>query len=388
LRALSVIETLPGGVTVVGTAHVSATSVAEVEGTIRAQRPKQVLVELDPGRLKALRDPEAWQNTDIIQVIRQKKQHLFLLQLYLSAMQGSMGRETGVPPGTELLRAVEVAEEVGAEVVLIDREVAITLKRGFGAMGGWAKLRLFWNVMRQVLTPGQREPVDVEKLLEQDAITEMTEQFAKFAPVVKIALIDERDSFMASHIKERAAFGPLVAVVGAGHLAGIRRLLESPSRIPPREGLLTLPKKRVTFGRVFAYALPLILAAGLAYLLVTSQVEHLKSSLLAYILFTSIGAAAGAAIAFGHPLSILTAAVAAPTKIFHPVLASGWFAGLVEAKVRTPKVADFQAIKQIETLGEFWRNGVVRILLVTALTNLGAIVGNFLTGLYIFRVFG
>ncbi|MEA3202405.1 MAG: hypothetical protein QOI63_71, partial [Thermoplasmata archaeon] len=113
-----------------------------------------------------------------------------------------------------------------------------------------------------------------------------------------------------------------------------------------------------------------------------------KTSLLAYVLFVGGGAAIGCVLALGHPLSILTAAVAAPTKILHPVLASGWFAGLVEAKMRTPKVADFQAIKQIETLGEFWRNGVVRILLVTALTNLGAIVGNILTGIYVFRVLG
>jgi pheromone shutdown-related protein TraB len=389
LAAPSVIETLPGGVVVVGTAHVSAASVAEVEGTIRAQRPKQVLVELDPARLKALRDPEAWQNTDIIQVLRQKKQHLFLLQLYLSAMQSSMGRETGVAPGTELLRAVEVAEEAGAEVVLIDREVAVTLKRGFGAMGGWARLRLFWKVWMQIFTPGSGDaPVDVEKMLQQDAITEMTEQFAKFAPVVKVALIDERDAFMASHIRERAAHGSLVAVVGAGHMAGIRRHLEAPDTIPPRETLLTLPRKRLTVGKVVGYALPLLLSGWLAYLLISGHVEQLKSSLLAYVLFTGVGAALGAALAFGHPLSILTAGIAAPTKILHPVLASGWFAGLVEAKLRTPKVLDFQAIKQIETLGEFWRNGVVRILLVTALTNLGAIVGEILTGLHFAGVIG
>lgn len=384
LPAPSVIETLPGGVTVVGTAHVSPTSVAEVEATIRAQRPRQVLVELDPARLKALRDPEAWQNTDIIQVLRQKKQHLFLLQLYLAAMQGSMGRETGVAPGTELLRAVEVAEEVGAEVVLIDREVSITLKRGFGAMGGWARLRLFWNVWMQIFTPGKGEgPVDVEKMLQQDAITEMTEQFARFAPVVKVALIDERDAFMASHIQERAPHGPLVAVVGAGHLAGIRSHLRSPASIPPRDGLLALPRKRFSVAKALAYALPLLIAGALAYYIINGQAEDFKNALLAYVLFTGIGAGLGATLALGHPISILVAAVAAPTKILHAPIASGWFAGFAEAKLRTPKVADFQSIKHIETFGEFWRNGVVRVLLVTALTNLGAMVGNVLTGLYI-----
>jgi pheromone shutdown-related protein TraB len=255
-------------------------------------------------------------------------------------------------------------------------------------MGGWAKLRLFWNIIRQVFTPGTDEALDVDKLLEHDAITEMTEQFAKFAPVVKVALIDERDAYMASHIRERAARGPLVAVVGAGHLGGIRRLLAAPEAIPPRDALETIPPKRITVGKVLAYALPLLIAGALAYFIINGQAERLKSSILAYVLFTGIGAALGAALALGHPVSVLVAAVAAPTKIFHPVLASGWIAGATEAKLRTPKVADFQAIKQIETLGEFWRNGVVRVLMVTALTNLGALTGNFLTGLYIFRFFG
>jgi pheromone shutdown-related protein TraB len=388
LLAPVVIETLPGGITVVGTAHISASSVAEVESTIRAQRPRQVLVELDPGRLKALRDPEAWQNTDILQILKQKKQHMFLLQLYLSAMQSSMGRETGVAPGTELLRAVEVAEEVGAEVVLIDREVSVTLKRGFGAMGGWARLRLFWNVWMQVFTPGTGEAVDVEKMLQQDAITQMTEQFAKFAPVIKVALIDERDAFMASHIRERAAQGPLVAVVGAGHLAGIRRHLGEPKSIPPREDLLTLPRKRLTVGKVIGYALPLVIAGGLAYFILNGHIEDFKRGIWAYLIFTAAGAGIGAALALGHPLSILTAAIAAPTKVLHGPIASGWIAGFVEAKLRTPKVADFQAIKQIETFGEFWRNGVVRILLVTALTNLGAIVGDVLAAGYIVKTLG
>ncbi|HUR61239.1 MAG TPA: TraB/GumN family protein [Candidatus Thermoplasmatota archaeon] len=380
------IETLPRGVVLIGTAHISATSVAEVEDTIRALRPKQVLVELDAGRLKAIRDPEAWQNTDIIQVLRQKKQHLFLLQLYLSAMQSSMGRETGVAPGTELLRAVTVAEEVGAEVVLIDRDVAITLKRGFGAMGGWAKMRLAWNVMMQVFTPGQAEPVDVEKMLQQDAITEMTEQFARFAPVVKVALIDERDAFMASHIHERAAQGPLVAVVGAGHIAGIRRHLEAPAAIPARDSLNVPPRKRVSVLKLVGYAVPLLIAGLLAYFIMNGQTEQLQRGILAYVLFTCAGGALGAILAFGHPWSILVATASAPLKVFRGPIGAGWLAGACEAKVRTPKVADFQAIKQIETLGEFWRNGVVRVLLVTALVNLGVFIGTWMALVYIAKL--
>src|SRR5687768_11674817 len=135
-----------GGAVVVGTAHISPTSVAEVETVLRERRPARVLVELDAARRKALEDPDAWQKTDLVKVVREGKQHLFLLQLYLAAMQAQMGRETGVAPGTEMLRAMQVGTEIGAEVVLIDRDVSVTLKRGFGAMGFWSRARLFWKV--------------------------------------------------------------------------------------------------------------------------------------------------------------------------------------------------------------------------------------------------
>ena len=209
------IEELPRGVTLVGTAHVAASSVAEVESTIRARHPAKVLVELDPRRLEALKDPEAWRKTDVIKIIREGKQHLFLLQLYLASMQAQMGRDTGVQPGAELLRAVQVADEVGAQVVLIDRDISITLKRGFGALGFWARLRLFWHLWMELMTPAAAEDgkkLDVEGLLKSDAITAMTEEFARVAPPIKAALIDERDDYMASHIAEQARSGlPIVA---------------------------------------------------------------------------------------------------------------------------------------------------------------------------------
>jgi pheromone shutdown-related protein TraB len=380
------------GTTLVGTAHVAASSVQEVEETLRRIRPARVLVELDPRRLDALRDPEAWQRTDIVQVIRNGQQHMFLVQLYLASVQAQMGRETGVPPGAELLRAVEVAGEIGAEVVLIDRDIAITLKRGFAALGFWSRLRLFWHLWSELLTPAASEPgkLDVEALLRSDALTQMTEEFARVAPPIKAALIDERDTYMASHIAEQATRGgALVAVVGAGHLAGIQRhLASSAPAAQSRADLDQLPPKRVTVGTVLAWVLPLAVVAAFVYLAIQGRWTDLASSLGWFALITGSCAALGAALALGHPWSILTAFVAAPIGTLHPLIASGWFAGLVEAKVRTPTVADFQAVKRIETLGQFWRNGVVRILLVTAVTNLGAMVGFWLASGRIAQILG
>ncbi|MEA3190208.1 MAG: hypothetical protein QOD77_790 [Thermoplasmata archaeon] len=374
------IEEVRPGVVVVGTAHISATSVAEVESTIRSRRPAKVLVELDAVRRAALEDPEAWQRTDIFQVLKQKKQHLFMLQLYLGAMQAQMGRQTGVAPGAELLRALQVAHEVGAEVVLVDRDIRITLKRGFGGMGFWAKMRLAFHVAMAVFTPskaGDAQKLDVDAMLQSDAITQMTEEFARFAPEIKVALIDERDAYMASHIHEQAQqAGPtgLVAVVGAGHMPGIRAHLAAPAAIPARATLDELPAPRLTVGKIIGWAIPILFVAYFVWLGVSGNYRQLGEEAVWFILITGGCSAIGCALALGHPLSILTAFAAAPIGVLHPLVATGWFAGLVEAKVRSPTVADFAAIKHMETMGQFLRNGVVRILWVTALTNLGAMV--------------
>ena len=370
------IEELPGGVTLVGTAHVAASSVAEVEQAIRAGRPARVLVELDSRRLEALRDPDAWQRMDIVRILREKKQHLFLLQLYLASVQSQMGRETGSAPGAELLRAVQVAEEVGAEVVLIDRDIAITLKRGFSTLTFWTRLRLFWHLWMELMTPAATEEgkLDVEALLKSDAITQMTEEFARVAPSVKTALIDERDEYMASHIGEqRARGGGLVAVVGAGHLPGIKARLLSNVPPPERRAELDLPPpKRVTVGTVVGWLIPLAIVAFFVYLALTGRFSELRDQALAFVLITGGLSALGCALALGHPVAILVAFVAAPIGVLHPLLATGWFSGLAQAWVRKPTVADFEAIKRIQTLKGFWTNGVVRILMVAALTNLGA----------------
>lgn len=423
------------GITLVGTAHILKSSVIEVEEAIRRIRPAKVLVELDAGRLKALQDPEAWQNTDIFRVLKEKKQHLFLLQLYLAAMQAQMGRETGVSPGADMLRAVQVADEVGAQVVLIDRDVAITLKRGFGAMGLWSRLRLFWKVWMELLTPADPNapPPDLEQAMKSDAITEMTEQFAKFAPEIKTALIDERDEFMASHIREQAGLAPpppaadapapaapapagnepawtlpapgsvpppaqatappipsatpvlpnptpllsqrggIVAVVGAGHLKGINRWLDHPGEILPRERLMEKPPRKFPWGTTISIAISLAIAGLIAWRFPEGGTQFLLNATWWWIGLHVALAGVGGALAFGHPLAVLTGGISAPFTSLIPVgIRSGYLAGIVQASLRRPKVKDFQAIKHVETFAQFWRNGIVRILMVMSLTILGS----------------
>src|SRR5688500_15033381 len=268
--------------------------------------------------------------SSIVRIIREGKQHLFLLQLYLASVQAQMGRETGVAPGAELLRAVEVAGEVGAEVVLIDRDIALTLKRGFGGLGFWTRMRLFYNLWAELMTPAAAEPgkLDVEGLLKSDAITQMTEEFARVAPSIKVALIDERDDYMASHIAEAAAArAPLVAVVGAGHLAGIKARLASstPPTAATRRALEQPPRKRLTVGKVLGWVVPLAILAFFAYLAATGRFAELREQALAFVVITGGLSALGCILALGHPVAVVVAFLAAPIGVLHPLLATGWF---------------------------------------------------------------
>ncbi|MHB8633722.1 MAG: TraB family protein [Thermoplasmatota archaeon] len=399
--AYPVIEDIAPGLTIVGTAHVSPMSVGEVEQAIRSRRPTHVLVELDAKRLQALEDPDAWLNTDILQVLKQRKQHLFLLQLYLANMQARLGSTAGAAPGAEMLKAVQVAREVGAQVVLIDRDIAITFRRVFGAMGIWARLRLSWRFLMEVMTPpepGAPPPEEkLQRIMEtrQDAISEMTDEFARFAPEAKTALIDERDDYMASYLAayvaapgagaagasaESVAPGPTgVAIVGAGHMEGIRRRLKDPHFSVSRSALEAPPPRRFPWVTVFNLAVTLGLFVGVTLLIDRHHGTQAIQYLGWWVALHMVLAGLGAALALGHPWAILVGALAAPIFSLLPVgIKSGWLAGFVQAKVRRPRVRDFAAIKKVETFAQFWSNGVVRVLTVTAMTILGSEVASLL----------
>src|SRR5690606_26793464 len=126
----------------IGTAHVSQKSVEEVERVIQEIRPDTVCVELDEQRHRMLVDQDAWKKLDIFQVIRQKRVLFLLSSLALGAYQRKLGEKLGVSPGAELLAGVKAAEEVGAQVVLADRDVQATLKRTWANLSFWDKLQM------------------------------------------------------------------------------------------------------------------------------------------------------------------------------------------------------------------------------------------------------
>jgi pheromone shutdown-related protein TraB len=245
----------------VGTAHVSKTSVEEVRAAIDTFRPELVAVELDATRHKAITQKEEWEATPFTRLLKGNTLYFFLIQTLLASYQRRMGLEEGVEPGAEMIAAIQAAEAHRSEIVLADRDIAITFRRAFMSMGFREKMRISWELLKALvgLEKEPDGPSTVDELLDHDIITTMMEELGEFAPSIKSVLIDERDLYLATKIREAAASGKkVVAVVGAGHLAGIHRQLEDPEPVSV-ELLEELPKRGVSWGKVVAWAIPFII---------------------------------------------------------------------------------------------------------------------------------
>ncbi|WP_117591116.1 TraB/GumN family protein [Haloprofundus halophilus] len=138
-RAESAPET--GRVRVVGTAHVSADSVREVEETIDAERPDVVAVELDEGRYRQMQG-ETPDDLDPGELLQGNTVFQFIAYWMLSYVQAQMGEKFDVKPGADMLAAVETAQGHGIDVALVDRDIQTTIQRFWARMSFVEKLRM------------------------------------------------------------------------------------------------------------------------------------------------------------------------------------------------------------------------------------------------------
>lgn len=378
----------------IGTAHISKDSVKEVQEAIKKYKPDVVAVELCKSRYEAITEKDKWENTPITSLLKSNKAYLILAQTFLSSIQRRLGKEYGVEPGSEMTAAIDAAKKHHAEVALVDRDIAVTLKRAWRKMGIREKFRLSWEFMKALIgyEEGELEELDLKELMKQDVISAMLKEFGEIAPSVATVLIHERDDYIAKRILDESNKGNMVAVVGAGHLDGIKKRLEKKKIDVDLHDLEQVPKKRVSIAKLVAYSIPVLFVAMLVWLIISRGPNAFNEIINVWIwwfLINGILSAAGAAIARAHPLSIGTAFIAAPFTSLNPAVAAGWFAGIVEAKLRTPVVKDFQNLSQIDSLREFLNNKVIRLLMVVALANVGSMIGTLVAFPYIANlVFG
>lgn len=382
----SVVTELPQNVTrschagreiyIVGTAHVSRGSVQDVAQAIETLRPDTVCVELCEPRYRAIVHQDAWRSMDIFKVIRQKRAVFLLAQLVLTVFYRRLGQHLGVQPGAEMIEAIRQAEQHSARLVLADRPIETTLRRVWGNLNLWNRFKMVAQIAGGMFVSDSVDETLVEEMKNQDQLEHILSAFTKSFPEVKKRLIDERDLYLAYHI-QNAPGERIVAVVGAGHVPGICRVL---GQAPDPQPLLTVPP-RSRWGRVLGWVLPAVVLLLLALGFMRGGAGTGMESICIWVLVNGVFAAAAAALALPHPLTVLTAFVGAPLTSLNPMVAAGWVAGLAQAWLRKPTVADLEDLPaDILTVRGFWRNPVSKILLVVVLANLGSTLGTFLSG--------
>ena len=366
-----------GKIIIVGTAHVSEKSIAEVNEVIEREKPDIVAVELDSARFKAIKGEEQVKEINVKDLLSEGKVYYFMLHWLLAYVQKKIGADTGVKPGAEMMAAIDQAEKSGAKIALIDRDIQLTLSRFWSKMSFFEKLKLFVSLFGASLGFGTQE-IDMETVTNEDVVTQLVGELRKLAPTAATVLIDERDAFMAKNLIDLSNRGKVVAVVGAGHREGLQKYLDNPETLPSIEELTTVPKSGLNWLKAISIAI-ILMIIGMLVLLVFGgyPLTKLLTAMLYLFLAQGILSAIGVLIARGHPLSALTAFGLAWFGFLHPFLAVGWLAGLVEAHFRPPTTEDFKSIMKADTITELMNNRFFRIILVAGLANLGSMVGTF-----------
>lgn len=366
----------------IGTAHVSKHSAEQVKEVIEAEKPDSVCVELDEQRYQTITEGSKWQEMDIIQVIKEKRASLLLMNLAISSFQNRMAKELGIKAGQEMIQGIESAKDVGAKLVLADRNIQITFSRIWGNLGVRGKAILLSQIITSIFSRDSISEEELEKLKEQDTINAMLNEFTETFPRLKKPLIDERDQYLAQKIKE-APGEKIVAVLGAAHVPGIKEEIKKDHDL---KSLRAIPPKS-NWPKIIGWSIPVMILAIIVYTFLANPTAGFAQT-VSWILWNGSLSALGAAIALGHPLTILTAFIAAPITSLNPLLAAGWFAGLAQAYIRRPSVKDFETLSEdVFSVKGFWQNKVSRILLIVVLANLGSSLGTFIGGADVIRVF-
>lgn len=373
-------------ITLIGTAHVSAESVAEVENTIKELKPDSVAIELDEKRADSIRNKDKYRELDIVKVLRRGEGFLLLANLVLSSFQRRMGQSVGVNPGDEMLAAMRVADELGIPSVMADRAIQVTLKRAWAKNSFWGKCKLLATLLSSAFSKEDMSAQDIENIKEKNEMDSMMNELADYMPVVKEVLIDERNVYLAQHIWDSPG-NKVVAVLGAGHLDGVVENLE---KIAAGGEACTGIKQSITeidqipakgvgsklLGWIIPVAIIGLIIAGFIYGGTQLGTKMIKS----WILWNGTCAAILTLLAAGHPVTIIVAFLSAPITSLCPFIGCGFVTAIVQAFMCKPKVRDMETLQDDVTFTGFYKNRILRILLIFILSSLGSSVATFISG--------
>lgn len=365
----------------IGTAHISHESCEEVKKAVEEKSPDCVAIELDEGRYKSLNDAESWRNLDIIKVLKKKQGFLLLANLVLSGFQRRMGTNVGVKPGDEMRAADASAKEKGIPVAMVDRPIQVTLRRAWAVNSFWGKCKLLSALIASAFDNEEVSGEQIENLKNSSEMDSMMKELSDYMPVVKKVLIDERDRYLASKIWECEGKKTL-AVLGAGHLPGVEAYLNQLAAGEKSSDVADIaevpPKSKAS--TVAGWSIVALIVALIAASFVYGGTQNGVKMVGAWFFWNALLAGLGALLALAHPVTILVSAAAAPFTSLCPLIGVGMVAGLVQAVICKPKVSDLESLQDSITFKGFYKNRLLRVLLVFFLSSLGSSIGTFAAG--------
>ena len=362
----------------VGTAHISRESVNLVRFVIKNETPDCVCVELDTRRYEALSKKRQWESLDLKEIIRKKQLSTLMINLVLASYQKKLGRKLGVLPGTELLEAARVAEESRIPVALCDRDIRVTLRRAWHSTSFFRKNYLLASLLAGMFDRTELTEEKLQELKKKDVLSELMLELGQALPELKRVLIDERDTYLAEKIKS-ADGKRIVAVVGAGHVNGIKEALAE-DRQAQMEEINTIPPVSPIY-KVLGWSIPIVILASLGIIAWRKGTGVAGENLLYWILANGIPSSIGAMLALAHPITIVSAFVAAPITSLTPVIGAGYVTAFVQVLVRPPVVKEFETVlEDMTTLTGWWKNKLLKVFLAFLLPALGSMIGSWLGG--------
>ena len=360
---------------IIGTAHISRQSADLVRQVIENEKPDIVCIELDEKRFKALSEKNRWENLNLKSIIKQKQLSTLIVNLVLSSYQKKLGEKLGVSPGTELLEATNTAKENNIPIELCDREVRITLRRAWHSMSLWQKLKFLFGGVGGLFEKQELTEERLAELRSKDVLSEMMDELGKAMPVLKKVIIDERDKYIAEKMRQSKG-EKIVSVVGAGHVNGIIKAFESNEKVDLKE-IEVIPKPS-SVTKIIGWGIPAIIICSILFIGYSKGLNEAGDNALFWILANGIPSAIGALIALAHPITILTAFLAAPITSLSPLIGAGYVAAFVQAYIQPPLVKDFQNVTESARMfSMWWKNKLLRVLLVFILASLGSVLGTY-----------
>jgi len=367
---------------ILGTAHVSQTSVDKVNELLDTNAFDTVAIELDEMRFEAMTNPDKYKNMDLLKIIKNKQTSMIAVNLALSAYQNRLAKQLGVEPGAEMKAAIKQADDKDLTLWKIDRNIRTTMKRAWRSMKFLDKFGLMFSFGGFF----EKEDItaeEIEKLKTGDVLESTFSDFADESQPLYKSLIHERDDYMAARLLQETKDTQsenILVVIGAGHLKGMCESIENKIEADKTVEDLDIIPPGAKWVKFLPWIITAVIIAG--FTIGFSRSPDLGWDLIkTWVLFNGVLAAVGAAVARAHIVTIVTAFLAAPLTSLNPAVAAGMVAALVETYFRKPKVGDFEDLQtDASELKGWWRNPVTRILLVFILTNVGSAVGTWVSG--------